>query len=64
MSRLASLLLAVLLAALPRAAAAHLMPNSVISLDFGRHRVDAEILMPMSELAYASGHPLALTIDD
>ena len=43
------------------AAQAHLMPNSAISLDFNRGSVDAEILMPMSELAYGSNHPLSLT---
>jgi hypothetical protein len=41
-------------------ACAHLMPNSVISLDFHKSAVEAEILMPMSELAYGSGHRLAL----
>lgn len=42
-------------------ASAHLMPNSVISLDFHKSTVEAEILMPMSELAYGSGHRLALS---
>lgn len=41
-------------------ASAHLMPNSVISLDFHKSAVEAEILMPMSELAYGSGHRLML----
>ena len=42
-------------------ATAHLMPNSVISLDFHQTQVVAEILMPMSELAYSSGHRLDLS---
>ena len=37
------------------------MPNSVIWLDFKSHGVDAEILMPLGELAYATHHKLALT---
>lgn len=51
----------VVLGALAGDARAHLMPNSVVSLDFNAHSVDAEILMPMGELAYATHHPLALT---
>ncbi|MBV9840004.1 MAG: HupE/UreJ family protein [Sphingomonadaceae bacterium] len=58
--RIARSVLAALLALLTSAASAHLMPNSVISLDFDRHAVQAEILMPMSELAYGSGHRLSL----
>ena len=42
-------------------ATAHLMPNSTISLDFGRASVRAEILMPVGELGYAAGHRLSLT---
>ncbi len=42
-------------------ASAHLMPNSVISLDFHKSAIEAEILMPMSELSYGSGHKLALS---
>ena len=52
------LVLVVVCLGLHAPACAHLMPNSVISLDFHRSRVEAEILMPMSELAYASGHRL------
>lgn len=61
MSRLARLLLALAILLMPASAPAHLMPNSVVSLDFARGAVDVEILMPVSELAYGSGHPLALT---
>ena len=42
-------------------ARAHLMPNSVVSLDFRRDAVDAEILMPLGDLAYATHRPMALT---
>ena len=34
---------------------AHLMPNSVINLDFASQTVSAEILMPVNELSYATG---------
>jgi hypothetical protein len=51
----------ILLACWTMPASAHLMPNSVISLDFARASVDAELLMPESELAYGTGHRLALT---
>ncbi len=57
----AALALAALIAAAP--AAAHLTPNSVVSLDFNLGSVDAEILTPMSELAYGSGHPLHVAPD-
>jgi len=36
-------------------ASAHLMPNSVINLDFSSQAVTAEILMPINELSYATG---------
>ena len=61
MTRLLRLLCALALAFAPGMASAHLMPNSVVSLDFQRDAVDVEILMPVSELAYGSGHRLALT---
>ena len=61
MTRLLRLLLLLTLVLMPASAPAHLMPNSVVSLDFQRGAVDIEILMPVSELAYGSGHPLALT---
>ena len=41
-------------------AAAHLMPNSVINLDFGSQTVTAEILMPLNELSYATGRRFSL----
>ena len=61
MTRLLGVLLALIMLLIPASAPAHLMPNSVVSLDFGRRSVDVEILMPVSELAYGSGHPLTLT---
>ena len=60
MKRFGALLAALCLLLAGAAASAHLTPNSVISLDFNRSAIEAEILMPMSELAYASGHKLAL----
>ena len=51
--------LALLLVSAP--ATAHLMPNSVISLDFDRAAVGAELLIPASELGYATGHRLAVS---
>jgi hypothetical protein len=50
---LIAMLVAVLFAAAP--AAAHLMPNSVIYLDFATDRVDAELLVPLNELQFGSG---------
>lgn len=44
-------------------AAAHLMPNSVISLDFDRAAVGAELLIPASEIGYATGHRLAVSAE-
>lgn len=41
-------------------AAAHLMPNSAIFLDFGSRIVTAEVVMPASELEYAAGGELGL----
>jgi hypothetical protein len=41
-------------------ATAHLMPNSVVNLDFGSRAVSAEILMPVNELSYATGRRFAL----
>lgn len=61
MTRLFRLLAALALLLTPVAAPAHLMPNSVLNLDFGRDSVDVEVLMPVSELGYASGRRLALT---
>jgi hypothetical protein len=55
----ALLALLALLVAAP--AAAHLMPNSVISLDFDRASVGAELLIPASELGYATDHRLAVS---
>ena len=48
-----ALLLAAVLA--PSPAAAHLTPNSVVMLDFGSSRAAAEITVPASELAFATG---------
>lgn len=45
----------------PAQASAHLMANSVISLDFGARAVDAEILVPAGEIAFASGRSLAVS---
>lgn len=56
MRRLAFAVLALL--TLASAAHAHMTPNSVISLDFRSRAIDAEILIPMGELAYAMGAPL------
>ncbi len=39
-------------------ARAHLMPNSAINLDFASREVDAEILIPVNELSYATGRRL------
>lgn len=36
-------------------AAAHLMPNSVVFLDFATDHVSAELLIPINELEYGSG---------
>ncbi|MDB5718386.1 MAG: hypothetical protein JWM38_1813, partial [Sphingomonas bacterium] len=36
-------------------AAAHLMPNSAIYLDFASEAVTAELLIPLNELQYGSG---------
>jgi hypothetical protein len=38
-------------------AAAHLTPNSEVQLDFGQHHVDADIIIPQGEYAYATGNP-------
>ena len=57
-ARALRLLAVIALFGLVAPAQAHLMPNSVISLDFHKASVEAEVLMPLSELAYASGHPL------
>jgi hypothetical protein len=46
------------LAALP--AAAHLMPNSAVNLDFSSQVVTAEILIPLNELSYATRRPFKL----
>jgi DMSO/TMAO reductase YedYZ heme-binding membrane subunit len=54
MGRLAQLVAAALLwLGLAQGASAHLSPNSVVSLDFRRNHVDAELVIPASELAYA-----------
>lgn len=50
---LIAMLVAMLFAAAP--AAAHLMPNSVIYLDFSSDRVTAELLVPLNELQFGSG---------
>ncbi|MDB5686591.1 MAG: hypothetical protein JWR77_1180 [Rhizorhabdus sp.] len=49
------MLLAVLLLIFSGPAAAHLTPNSEISLAFGRTKVAADIVVPMGELGYATG---------
>ncbi len=56
-------LLALLALLLATPAAAHLMPNSVISLDFDRAAVGAELLIPASELGYATGHRLDVSAE-
>lgn len=50
------LLLIALLVAGP--AAAHFTPNSEVRLDFGAHVVEAEVIVPASELGYAVGRRL------
>lgn len=40
-------------------AAAHLTPNSEVRLDFGRDVVSAEVIVPLGELGYAMGGPIA-----
>jgi hypothetical protein len=50
---LIAMLVAALFAAAP--APAHLMPNSVIYLDFASDRVTAELLVPLNELQFGSG---------
>lgn len=42
----------------PPPASAHLMPNSVINLDFASRDITAEILVPLNELSYATGRRL------
>ena len=42
-------------------AAAHLMPNSAINLDFSSQVVTAEILIPLNELSYATGRRFTKT---
>jgi HupE / UreJ protein len=41
-------------------AAAHLMPNSAVNLDFSSQAVSAEILIPLNELSYATRRPFKL----
>jgi hypothetical protein len=48
-------LLALLCAAAVQPAIAHRAPNSVLKLDFRAESVGAELLVPVSELAYATG---------
>jgi hypothetical protein len=48
------LLLAVMLLLAGRGAWAHLTPNSEISLAFGRTKIAADIVVPLSELTYAT----------
>jgi hypothetical protein len=56
-----AMLVTALCALLPAApAAAHLMPNSAINLDFTSQAVSAEILMPLNELSYATGRKFRL----
>ncbi len=43
------------LAVIGQPAAAHLMPNSVVFLDFATDHVSAELLIPINELEYGSG---------
>lgn len=59
MGRLLALLVIFLSAAWP--AAAHLTPNSEIRLSFAREAVTAEIVVPLGELGYALGQPIAPT---
>ena len=49
------LLLLLVAGVLATPAAAHLMPNSVVSLDFASSTVSAEILIPLNELQLATG---------
>lgn len=51
-------LLAAMLGPIP--AAAHLMPNSAVNLDFSSRVVSAEILIPLNELSYATERPFKL----
>ena len=51
-------LLLLLLLALATPAAAHLTPNSVVSLDFRRASVDADLLIPLDQLGFAIGKPV------
>lgn len=57
MARILTLLALFLALAAP--AAAHLTPNSEVRLDFGRGVVTAEIVVPLGELGYALGRPVA-----
>lgn len=49
-----------MLALLATPAAAHLTPNSEVSLDFGRTRVTGDAIIPLDEFDYARGRKLAL----
>jgi hypothetical protein len=49
-----------MIGALPSPAAAHLMPNSAVNLDFGSRTVSAEVLIPLNELSYATGRHFKL----
>ncbi|MFT3990930.1 MAG: HupE/UreJ family protein [Luteolibacter sp.] len=47
-----------LLAACIQLASGHNMPNSLVSLDFQRNRVDAELTLPLQELEFGYKKPL------
>lgn len=54
--RLLATVLGALLASSP--AAAHLTPNSEIALSIGANAVAADIIVPMGDYAFATGHPV------
>jgi hypothetical protein len=57
--RLLRLLAAILLLASSGSARAHLTPNSEISLAFGRTKIAADVVVPLSELTYATNMDIA-----
>ncbi|MET0270489.1 MAG: HupE/UreJ family protein [Sphingomonas sp.] len=59
MNRLRTLLLLALACAFAWPAQAHLTPNSEVKLDFGPRAVIADVVIPLGELGYALGRPLA-----
>jgi hypothetical protein len=51
-------LMVVVFAAIGQPAAAHLTPNSEVGLAIGSNTVDADIIVPQGEYAYATGNPV------